>query len=117
VDALLATERSRDGRYLLNDHLPLNPLHCGHASPAQPRRLDDLGSFLQLSADLLDLVTRQRLLSDRLTALRAMDARPRHAGLDPAANDRPLEFGEDAEHLENGPSSRRGRVERLLMQI
>jgi hypothetical protein len=98
-------------------HYRFDPLRRGYTSPAQPRGLDDAGALLKLGADLLDLVPRQRLLSDWFPAFGAVDTRSREPSLDPAPNDRPLEFGEDAEHLEHGPSRWRGRVEGLLMQI
>jgi hypothetical protein len=50
-------------------HLPLDPLHCRHTSPAQPRGLDDASAFPKLGADLLGLVPRQRRLADRIAAL------------------------------------------------
>src|ERR1700751_668102 len=80
-------------------------------------RLQDAGALLKLGADLLDLVPRQRLPPDRLAALGVVDARPSHANLHPAPNDRAPEFRKHTEHLEHRSARRRGPVESLLMQI
>jgi hypothetical protein len=52
-------------------------------------RLQDAGALLKLGADLLDLVPRQRLLPDRLAALRAVKPRASKTRLNLAADDRP----------------------------
>ena len=56
-------------------------------------------------------------LTDRLSALGSVLASPRHAGLYPLLDNRPLELREDPEHLEEGAPGWGGRVNRLAFEI
>ena len=56
-------------------------------------------------------------LTDRLSALGSVLASPRHPGLYPLLDNRPLELREDPEHLEEGAPGWGGRVNRLAFEI
>src|SRR5215472_9002581 len=53
----------------------------------------------------------------RTAELYTLRTSPRQAGVDPLADHRPLEFAEDAEHLEQRLAGRRASVETLPVQI
>jgi hypothetical protein len=91
-------------------------VHCRYTGPAQPRGLEDARARPKLGTNPLGFVRRERLMSDRLAAPGAVEARSCESGFDPAANDGSLELGEDAEHLEHRTSRRGGRIESLLTQ-
>jgi len=79
-------------------------------------RFGDRADRLALGEGFADLVDTDRC-HRRAAKLHALGFGSGLTGDDPAGDDRPLELGEDAQHLEEHPAAGRARVDGLLVEI
>ena len=98
-------------------HLRGNPGHRGVAGADQPRGFSDSGSGRERRAYCSLPLRRERRPSKRLPAPGALCARPGDAGCDPLVDQRPLEFGEHAQHLEKRLTRGRACVYALPIEV
>jgi hypothetical protein len=98
-------------------HLSLDSLRRANTDATESRRLEDASAFLQLCADALGPAPIDPGAADGLAAPRALLSGPGKPGVYPLLDDRALELGEDAKHLEESPPGRRGCVHGLLLEV
>src|SRR5512132_3400972 len=91
----------------------LDPLHRAEADAARSGDLADAQAVGERRPDRLLGVA----VGARPAEVLAFGPRPGDAGADALDDDRPLERGEHAQHLEQRAAGRRGRVDALLVQV